>query len=100
MTERHRCSRKSLGIALALVGTSTAVAQELDSLEPDLELLEFLGSFETDEGEWIPPENFLTEDFQELLNLAARMDEISGNAGNDDTDQNAENAANAAQQDN
>ncbi len=76
------------------------MAQESELLEPDLELLEFLGSFETDEGEWIPPENFLTEDFQELLNLAARMDEISGNTGNDDTGQNTENTANTAQQDN
>ena len=34
---------------------------------PDLEFLEFLGSFETDEGEWIDPGSLLSDEFNELL---------------------------------
>lgn len=45
---------------------------------PDLELLEFLGSFQTDNGDWIEPESLLTGEFAELLNLAAEMDAAAG----------------------
>ena len=34
---------------------------------PDLELLEFLGSFATDEGDWIDPESLLDNNIAELL---------------------------------
>lgn len=51
---------------------------------PDIELLEFLGSFQTDSGEWIDPNSLLSEDFDEFLNLAARMDELANNAENND----------------
>lgn len=37
---------------------------------PDLELLEFLGQFETDNGEWIDPGSLLTEDFEDFLRVA------------------------------
>lgn len=53
-----------------------AEANEQNSLEqqentlPDLEFLEFLGSFETDSGEWVNPENLASEDFDALLSSA------------------------------
>ena len=34
---------------------------------PSLELLEFLGSFETDSGEWVNPGELLQPDFEQLL---------------------------------
>lgn len=37
---------------------------------PDLELLEFLASFETDAGEWIDPIVFLDKEFEQLLSEA------------------------------
>lgn len=61
--------------------SSYSLAQDGEIGEPDLELLEFLGSFETDDGEWIAPESLLDSNFQQLLNMAARMDEVSGTAG-------------------
>jgi len=38
---------------------------------PDLELLEFLGQFQTDAGEWIAPASLLSDEFQELLDSMA-----------------------------
>lgn len=64
-------------------------AEESQAMElPDIELLEFLGSFQTDNGEWIEPESLLTGEFAELLNIAARMDDVteSADADNDQSD--------------
>ncbi|MCG8416179.1 MAG: hypothetical protein MI746_18325 [Pseudomonadales bacterium] len=64
---------------------SYAAEESNDSQEtpllPDIELLEFLGSFQTDNGEWIEPESLLSDEFEDLFELADRMDQIS-NAGN------------------
>ncbi len=57
----------------------TSDSQEAPLL-PDIELLEFLGSFQTDNGEWIEPESLLSDEFEDLFELADRMDQIS-NAG-------------------
>ena len=57
---------------------------------PDLEVLEFLGSFATDEGEWIDPQSLLEEDITSLLDMADRLAEQERNndadtqAGNND----------------
>jgi hypothetical protein len=37
---------------------------------PGLELLEFLGQFETEQGEWMPPGELLMEEFETLLDSA------------------------------
>lgn len=70
----YRINCKISLVGLYLIGSvSTAFAAEEESnpeeiLEvPSLEFLEFLGSFETDEGEWIDPESLMTEEFNELL---------------------------------
>lgn len=68
-------------------------AEDSQAIElPDIELLEFLGSFQTDQGEWIEPESLLTGEFAELLNIAARMDAVTESAAEDneqdDNDQN------------
>ncbi len=38
--------------------------------QPGLELLEFLGQFETAQGEWLPPGELLMEEFEALLDSA------------------------------
>jgi len=43
-----------------------------DAGMPDIELLEFLGSFSTEEGEWIDPQSLLEEDLSMLIDMAAR----------------------------
>jgi len=48
---------------------------------PDLELLEFLGSFSTDTGEFIDPSVLLENEFGQLLDLAG------GETGNDESDE-------------
>ncbi len=64
-----------------------AGSQEL----PDLALLEFLGSFETDEGEWIDPDSLLSTEFGNLLNAAS-------NSADEDGDAQSEDSSNAADQ--
>ena len=80
--------RRSLTFLFLATQLSNAKAAEEEtndqtgSLSPDIELLEFLGSFETDNGEWVEPGSLLTEEFVDLLNLAARMDAISSGSNN------------------
>jgi|APSaa5957512535_1039671.scaffolds.fasta_scaffold216876_2 hypothetical protein len=74
-----------------LCAASTGFAAEEESESeldiPNLEFLEFLGSFETDDGEWIDPESLLSDEFEDLLNAApifvpADQDNDSANANN------------------
>ena len=51
---------------------------------PDLEFLEFLGQFESDEGEWIDPGSLLADEFSDLLNAAMIQEQNLNNAGSDD----------------
>ena len=37
---------------------------------PNLELLEFLGQFETDQGNWIAPSELMMDEFENLLDAA------------------------------
>ncbi len=71
-------------------GADNEVVPETESTQPDLEFLEFLGQFETDDGLWIDPGSLLAEEFDDLLNVAeniARPD----NTNNNDTDTDANN---------
>ncbi|MFT4862469.1 MAG: hypothetical protein ACI95C_001690 [Pseudohongiellaceae bacterium] len=38
--------------------------------QPNLEILEFLGQFETDQGNWIAPGELMQEEFKTLLSAA------------------------------
>ncbi|MEZ5491498.1 MAG: hypothetical protein R3F50_14425 [Gammaproteobacteria bacterium] len=53
---------------LALGATSGVPADSAQ--EPDLEFLEFLGSFETNSGEWISPAELMQPEFREFLDSA------------------------------
>lgn len=95
----HGTARLCLVLALGLrLSTQTSIGLAAEESEvpvlPNLELIEFLGSFSTDDGEWIDPESLLEEDFPALLKAAARMrpdlqqdeDSDDGPGGNDSND--------------
>lgn len=74
-----------LGLTLNSQAAENETYGQPDNLIPDLELLEFLGSFQTEDGEYMDPGMMLNHKFVELLDLAARMDHSLGN-----TESNAE----------
>lgn len=81
---------------LGLISTAQAVENETntetESSLPDLEFLEFLGQFETDNGEWINPASLMTEDFEILLEAAIRAGQ------NENSNDNANNLGNDNEQ--
>ena len=78
---------------MVVLGLLTSAAQaadnKLESQEqqaelPELELLEFLGRYETDSGEWMDPTEFLTDEFEQLLTdaeLQTRKQAHNGEVG-------------------
>lgn len=78
--------------ALAMLPATLGAAESNSRFQPqlpDLELLEFLGSFATDEGEWINPEGLLDNNIGELLDATAGSTtddsgpNVNGSAAND-----------------
>lgn len=68
-------------------GSAAENPQSSDTFDaPSLELLEFLGSFETDAGEWISPGELMQPNFEQLLesveNTPIRATGASNNRGN------------------
>ncbi len=68
-----------LGLTLNSQAAENETNGQPDNLIPDLELLEFLDSFQTEDGEYMDPGMMLNDEFVELLDLAARMDDAVGN---------------------
>ncbi len=74
------CLILALGWGSALVAQGGALATPAPTLEsqaanvqeeaPSIEFLEFLGQWETDEGEWIAPEELADDEFAQLLEAA------------------------------
>lgn len=88
-----------LGLSQSLYGAGTqqtdqvvenagTEATETDENMPDLEFLEFLGSFETDNGDWINPDRLADNDFDALLNAARQAQQAGGQENPDDGDSN------------
>ena len=76
-------------IFLGLASTAAQAADNADAGQsedvPSLEFLEFLGQWETDEGEWVGPEVFADGDFVQLLEVALPANpDLSSDS--DDTD--------------
>ena len=71
-----------LGVTLNSQAAENQTNDQPENLGPDLELLEFLGSFQTEDGEYMDPSMMLSDEFVELLDLAARMDDAVGNTEN------------------
>jgi len=64
-------------LLLAQDQAETPIAPSVDALlglvqddAPSIEFLEFLGQWETQEGEWIAPEDLANEEFAQLLESA------------------------------
>ncbi len=55
---------------------------------PDIEFLEFLGQFESDEGEWISPESLMAQEFEGLLNAALNTNDNNVNTINTNVSNN------------
>jgi hypothetical protein len=55
---------------------------------PGLDFLEFLGSFETDSGQWVDPAELMQPDFEQLLeNIGSSPIQASGIHGQDSNTQ-------------
>lgn len=77
---RGVCLTLALGWGSALLAQSGALATPAPASEsqatpvqeaaPSIEFLEFLGQWETDEGEWIAPEELADDEFAQLLEAA------------------------------
>jgi len=74
------CLLFSLGWGAALLAQEGTLATPAPNPEPQaahvqeetpsIEFLEFLGEWETDEGEWIAPEDLADDEFAQLLEAA------------------------------
>lgn len=51
-----------------------AVEESVETEFPDLELLEFLGQFATDDGDWLEPSSLLSDVFEQLLDAATEKE--------------------------
>ncbi len=85
--QRAGIARKVFGLWLlscmtAVQGAENEQTNEQNGNLPDLEFLEFLGQFETDEGEWIDPGSLLADEFIDFLN-AAVIDDPDNDDDND-----------------
>ncbi len=71
MNYRHRL------YILIMIISSPLLQAETEGIEeaPTLELLEFLGEWETGDGQWLDPEDLEDEDFVKLLVLTDDEDE-------------------------
>lgn len=84
------------GLMPAVYGAENAVILDTENAQPDLEFLEFLGQFETDDGQWIDPGSLLADEFEDLLDAAENSGGSNGSgASNDnDADNNGNNSSN------
>ncbi len=64
VTQQAACANSTVQVEPSLSGSETEEAP------PSLEFLEFLGQWETDEGEWIAPEDLADENFVDLIESA------------------------------
>tara|TARA_R110001592_G_scaffold360379_1_gene668658 strand:+ start:682 stop:894 length:213 start_codon:yes stop_codon:yes gene_type:complete len=53
---------------------SDVIAAVADEAEVDIALIEFLGQWETDDGEWIAPSDLADETFVELIETVGSVE--------------------------
>lgn len=96
-TDSFRVIRKGsyhLPIVLLLAtGTLNAAEDDANGTQamPNLEFLEFLGSFATEEGEWIDPNSLLEDEFSALLDAYSDRANAATQQTDDLTNQDADN---------
>jgi len=61
----------SLGLFILACSSNTALYAETDQEKPSLAFLEFLGSFETEDGQWLDP-----MEIEEMIKLSNKTKEI------------------------
>ncbi len=68
-------SNSLLGLFLIAIcsGSQAAENEENSQSLPDLEFLEFLGQFETDDGDWIEPSSLMANELDTLLEMATQI---------------------------
>ena len=64
-----------LGLISTVQGADNETGTSTEPNLPDLEFLEFLGQFETDNGEWVAPGMLMAEEFEVLLEAAIRAEQ-------------------------
>ena len=64
-----------LGLISTVQGADNETDTSTEANLPDLEFLEFLGQFETDDGEWVAPGILMAEEFEVLLEAAIRAEQ-------------------------
>jgi hypothetical protein len=74
---------------LAMAPLQATTAAEMTAL-PELQLLEFIGQWETDQGEWLSPEQLMNGEFGQLLESAAAQSGQSGSADAADAQHHAD----------
>lgn len=60
----------ALGMVAPVIHAANNDSADTQTNLPSLEFLEFLGQWETDEGEWLPPEQLVDGEFVQLLDAA------------------------------
>jgi hypothetical protein len=69
------CRHSLLLLSMILFSPLLQAETQEDDEAPSLELLEFLGEWETSDGEWIDPEELEDDDFAKLMSLTGDEDE-------------------------
>ena len=71
MNYRH----KLLLLSMILFSPISQAQNQQEDEAPSLELLEFLGEWETGDGEWLDPAELEDDDFAKLISLTYEEDE-------------------------
>ena len=71
-----------LGLISTVQGADKETNTSTEANLPDLEFLEFLGQFATDNGEWVAPGILMAEEFKILLEAAIRAEQDENSNGN------------------
>lgn len=68
--------RASTCLWILICSTSSSFAEEQNNSDssPTMEFLEFLGEWETDEGDWIDPEDLGNDDIGKLIEVIIETD--------------------------
>lgn len=93
------CRRKAAWSLLLMltVSSADAAAQHCTDAQaeasPPLELLEFLGQWETDDGEWMDPQALEDPELVNLLEAVMATDKLSVESNNDSAGEDASGAS-------
>ncbi len=70
-----------MGCALVCGAATVEAREDSPPSGPDLEFLEFLGSWETEDGQWINPLDLMDQSFPEVEGMPTQNDPSDRNRG-------------------